>query len=410
MPKKTIAQVPAGLFKGRRVLVRVDFNVPQNRDRSIADDTRIRAALPTIQLLRGAGARIVLVSHLGRPKGPSPELSLEPVARRLSELIGQPVVFTGGDCVGAEAARAVRALADGQVCLLENVRFHPQEEANDPQFARQLASLADIYVNDAFGTAHRAHASTEGVAHYLKPALAGLLMDRELMALGGALDNPARPFATVIGGAKVSSKIGVLENLIERVDILVVGGAMAFSFLKAQGRTVGKSLVEDDRLEFCRALMERARAKGVRLLLPADVVCAPELKAGAPATVYPADAMPSGEIGLDLGPATLKEIAGALAGARTIVWNGPLGVFEIAGFEKGTYALIDLLVELTGSGARTIVGGGDSVAALEARGVAAEAFSHVSTGGGASLEFLEGIELPGVACLDEADAVGAVPP
>jgi phosphoglycerate kinase len=406
MSKKTIAQVSPGTFGGKRVLVRVDFNVPQNEDLSISDDSRIRAALPTIELLSKSGARVILVSHLGRPKGASEKFSLKPVADRLSKLLGKAVQFLP-DCVGEAVEAGVKSLRDGDICLLENVRFHPEEEKNDPGFARQLASLAEVYVNDAFGTAHRAHASTEGVSHYLKPCLAGLLMDKELSALGGALNNPVRPFATVIGGSKVSSKIGVLENLLNKVDILVVGGAMAFSFLKAMGKQTGKSLVEDDRLAFCKELIDKARDKGVKLILPVDVVCAPEIKAGVKGTIHSIDDIPAGEMGLDLGPETLALIKDALTKAKTIVWNGPLGVFEIQGFEKGTYDLIDMLVDFTKNGARTILGGGDSVAAIEAKGVKPEAFSHVSTGGGASLEFLEGLTLPGVACLNETDPVPA---
>ncbi len=406
MAKKTIAQVNPSLFKGKRVLVRVDFNVPQNEDRSISEDSRIRAALPTINLLRGAGAKVILVSHLGRPKGITEKYSLKPVAVRLQELISHPVHFVA-DCIGDEVFTAVAAMKDGDICLLENVRFYAEEEKNNPDFARKLAGFADIYVNDAFGTAHRAHASTEGVSHFVSPSLAGLLMEKELSALGSALDNPIRPFATVIGGAKVSSKIGVLENLLNKVDILIIGGAMAFSFLKAQGKEVGKSLVEEDRLEFCKGLIEKAKSKGVKLVLPVDVVCATEIAAGVPTTVRSIDEIKADEMGLDVGPKTVEDIKSALSSAKTIVWNGPLGVFETAGFEKGTYALIDYLVKLTAAGARTIIGGGDSVAAIEAKGVAPGSFSHISTGGGASLEFLEGLVLPGVACLDPSEPVAA---
>ncbi len=403
MSKLTIAGCDPKFFAGKRVLVRVDFNVPQNEDLTIADDSRIQAALPTINHLRKAGARAILVSHLGRPKGRSEKFSLKPVAKRLSALLDCPVKFVA-DCIGSEAQQGVEGLGDGDVCLLENVRFHPEEEANNPEFAKQLAALCDVYVNDAFGTAHRAHASTAGVADFVRPALSGLLMDKEVKALSEALDNPARPFATGIGGAKVSSKIGVLENLVTRVDLLVVGGAMAFSFLKAQGKQVGRSLVEDDRLDFCKNLEQSARVRGVKLILPEDVVCAAEPKAGAETVVVSVDSIPAGLMGLDVGPRTRAAIREALSGMKTIVWNGPLGVFEVKGFEAGTYELIDCLVELTGQGATTIVGGGDSVAALEERGIAAQKFSHVSTGGGASLEFMEGLELPGVACLDEAES------
>jgi phosphoglycerate kinase len=402
--KKTISQVDPETFKGKKALVRVDFNVPQADDGSITDDSRIRAALPTIELLRKAGAKIILASHLGRPKGKTEKYTLKPVAARLSELLGAQVKQLP-DCVGPEVEKAVAEMKDGDVVLLENVRFYPEEEKNDPEFARKLASCADIYVNDAFGTAHRAHASTAGVAQYLQPALAGLLMDKELKALSGVLDNPIRPFATVIGGSKVSTKIGVLQNLIERVDVLVIGGAMAFTFLRALGKQTGKSLVEDDKVDFCCDLLAAAKSKGVRVLLPEDVVCAPELKAGAPIVVVSADKIPADQMGLDLGPKTVDAIKRALHDCRTILWNGPLGAFETPGFEKATFALVDLLVELTAHGAKTVIGGGDSVAAIEEKGVKSEAFTHVSTGGGASLEFLEGLELPGVACLDPAQSV-----
>jgi phosphoglycerate kinase len=403
--KKTISQVDPSTLKGKRVLVRVDFNVPQSEDGGVTDDSRIRAALPTIELLRKAGARVILMSHLGRPKGgPSDKYSLRPVAKQLSKLIGSEVQQLP-ECVGDQVSGAVKAMADGQVVLLENVRFHKEEEANDQEFARQLASLGEVYVNDAFGTAHRAHASTEGVAKFVRPALAGLLMDKELKALSGVLNNPARPFATIIGGAKVSTKIGVLKQLMTKVDILVIGGAMAFSFLKAEGKQVGKSLVEDDKLDVCRELMQLAAQKGVRLILPQDVVIAPEFKAGSPATTVPADKMPADQMGLDLGPKTMDTIKEALAQCKTILWNGPLGAFETKGFEQATFQLIDVLTQLTSRGVKTVVGGGDSVAAIEAKGSSPDAFTHVSTGGGASLEFLEGIELPGVVCLDPAQGV-----
>jgi phosphoglycerate kinase len=407
MERKTIAQVPPDTFGGKRVLVRVDFNVPQNKDLTIADDTRIRAALPTIELLRKAGARIILASHLGRPKGgPAEKYSLAPVGKRLGELLGCPVKQLG-ECIGEPVTQAVNAMKDGEVCLLENVRFHAEEEANDKEFARKLASLAEVYVNDAFGTAHRAHASTQGVTAFLKPCLAGLLMDKELKALSSVLENPARPFAMVVGGAKVSSKIGVLENLLGKLDVVVIGGAMAFSFLKAAGHQVGRSLVEDDRLEFCRELLAKAKSRGVRVVLPVDVVCCAEMKEGLPTVVVAADAMPADQMGLDVGPVTVSQITEALSTCKTVLWNGPLGAFETRGFESGTYALVDLLAKLTRQGVRTVVGGGDSVAAIEAHGVKPDAFTHVSTGGGASLEYLEGLELPGVASLDVSESVGS---
>ncbi len=405
MNKKTIAHVDKNEFKGKRILVRADLNVPLDDKRNITDDTRIKAVLPTIEHLKQAGGRVILVSHFGRPKGPSEELSLKVVAQRLSELLKQKVHCLE-DCIGQAVSKFVQEMKDGEVCLLENVRFHKEEEKNDPSFAKQLASLADMYVNDAFGTAHRAHASTEGVTKHLKPCLAGFLMEKELNALSSALFNPVRPFACIIGGSKVSSKMGVLDNLLERVDVLVIGGAMAFSFLKAQGKQVGKSLVEDDKLDFCRQLIEKAKAKGVNLVLPVDVVVAPELKAGVKSEVVSIDAIPCDQMGLDLGPKSIEKIKEALRGAKTVLWNGPLGVFEITGFEKATYAVIGELIELTKQGAKTIIGGGDSLAAIEAYGAADHYFSHVSTGGGASLEFLEGVELPGVAALDANLASG----
>lgn len=406
MNKKTIAHLDKNDVKGKRVLVRADLNVPLDANKQITDDTRIKAVLPTIEYLKELGAKIILVSHLGRPKGPSEDLSLKVVAHRLTDLL-KDKVHCLEDCIGHGVSKFVQEMKEGQVCLLENVRFHAEEEKNDPSFAKQLASLADMYVNDAFGTAHRAHASTEGVSKHLKPCVAGFLMEKELNALSSALFNPVRPFVTIIGGSKVSSKMGVLDNLLERVDVLIIGGAMAFSFLKAQGKSVGKSLVEDDKLDFCRKLIDKAKAKGVNLVLPVDVVIAPELKAGVPTQVVSVDAIPDNQMGLDLGPKSIEQIKDALNGAKTVLWNGPLGVFEIAGLEKATYAVIDELISLTKQGAKTIIGGGDSLAAIEAYGAADHYFSHVSTGGGASLEFLEGIELPGVAALD-ANVVSGV--
>jgi phosphoglycerate kinase len=405
--KKTIVQAGKAAFNNKRVLVRVDFNVPQDESGAITDDTRIRAALPTINFLRDAQARVVLMSHLGRPKGKTPKLSLRPVAERLKELLakkGSGQVQFVEDCLGETAGTAAAKLNPGDVCLLENLRFYPEEEKNDPEFSRQLASLGQIYVDDAFGTSHRAHASTEGVTHFLRPALAGMLLDREIVMLSDTLNNPTRPFATIIGGAKISSKIGVLDHLLKRVEVLIIGGAMAFSFLKARGLEVGKSLVENDQLEYCRKLEAEAKAKGIKLVLPLDVVCAEEIKAGVPTTVVSVEHIPAGMMGLDVGPETISLIKSVLADCKTILWNGPLGVFEVSGFEKGTYAVIDALVELTIRGVKTVVGGGDSVAALKEKGVKDSALTHVSTGGGASLEFLEGIELPGIACLDEAEA------
>ena len=392
--KQTIRDVDVA---NKRVLVRVDFNVPLDKGTgAVADDTRIRAALPTIAYLRERGARVILASHLGRPDGKVVEgLRLRPVAERLSELLHAPVQ-TVPDCIGPEVQAAVEALQPGGVLMLENVRFHAEEEANDAGFAKQLAALADVYVNDAFGTAHRAHASTEGIAHLL-PAVAGLLMERELDALGRALGEPERPFVTILGGAKVSDKIGVIENLLGKVDVLIIGGGMANTFLAAQGSPIGKSLNEPDKAELARELLARAQERHVTLALPIDVTVAPEMKAESPAhTVGIAD-VPDDEAIFDIGPETVAHYKSLIAGARTIVWNGPMGVFEIAPFALGTRAIAEAVA---GSGAFTIVGGGDSVAAIEEAGLA-ERISHVSTGGGASLEFLEGRELPGVAALNE---------
>ncbi len=406
MLKKTITAVPAENYKGRRVLVRVDFNVPQDDAGHITDDSRIRAALETINFLKDAGAKVILCSHLGRPKGgPSEKYSLKPVAKRLSELLGQEVQLLGS-CVGEQVEKTCISLDEGQVVLLENVRFHPEEEKNDPEFSKQLAGLADIYVNDAFGTAHRAHASTEGVSKFMKTSLSGFLLNKEVKALGEVLNSPSRPFATIIGGSKVSTKIGVLKNLIGKADLIIIGGAMAFSFLKAQGKEVGKSLVENDRLDLCRELLKEFEAKGVKVILPVDVVCAAELKAGATATLRPADSIPQDQMGLDVGPMTLSLIRQELSKCKSILWNGPLGAFEFQGFETGTFALVDMLVDMTRSGAKTIVGGGDSVAAIELHGASPNSFTHVSTGGGAALEFMEGLELPGVACLDPLEKAG----
>jgi phosphoglycerate kinase len=407
--KRTIVQAGAKFFEGKKVLVRVDFNVPQHADGSVAEDSRITAALQTINFLVAAKAKVILVSHLGRPKGPTPKYSLKPVADKLSELLKSSgtIVHFAEDCVGPVAEKAVAELKPGEICLLENVRFHPEEEKNDDAFAKQLASLADVYVNDAFGTAHRAHASTEGVSKYLRPSLAGFLIDRESQMLGQCLNSPVRPFATIIGGAKVSSKIGVLENLLSRVDVMVIGGAMAFSFLKARGVNIGKSLVEDDRLEYCTKLEKEAAERGVKIILPVDVVCATEIKPEAVKTTVNVDSIPSDQMGLDLGPESIKLINASLDSCKTILWNGPMGVFEVEGFERATFAVVDKLVESTKKGTITVVGGGDSVAALAARQVENSQLTHVSTGGGASLEFIEGLVLPGIACLDDADKVTA---
>ncbi|HXF51558.1 MAG TPA: phosphoglycerate kinase, partial [Dehalococcoidia bacterium] len=390
MRKKTVRDIDVA---GKRVLVRVDFNVPLDKaTRAVLDDTRIRAALPTIQYLRERNARVIVCSHLGRPEGQvREELRLAPVAQRLSELMGAPVK-TAPDCVGPDVEAAVAALAPGEVLLLENLRFHPEEEANDPEFARKLAALADVYVNDAFGAAHRAHASTAGVAAYL-PAVAGFLMEKEIDYLDRVVTHPERPVAAIIGGAKISSKIGVLRHLLSKVDVILIGGGMASTFLKAQGLEVGDSLVEDDQLDTARQIVSEAAERGVRLLLPVDVVVADAFDAGANHRVVSVDGVEPGWRIMDIGPETVRRYTEALQGMRTIVWNGPMGVAEWEAFAGGSLGIARAVAE---SGATTIVGGGETVALVEQSGLA-ERFSHVSTGGGASLEFLEGRELPGVA-------------
>ncbi|MEA2575021.1 MAG: phosphoglycerate kinase [Chloroflexia bacterium] len=389
---------------GKKVLVRVDFNVPLDAGMQITDDTRIRASLPTIQYLLENGAAVILMSHLGRPKGgPDPKFSLAPTAARLQELLGGSVtVKFVGDCVGDAVKQAARDLKPGQLLLLENVRFHKEEEANDPDFAGQLAGIADLYVNDAFGSAHRAHASTEGVAHLL-PAYSGLLMEREISIMGKALEDPERPFVAILGGAKVSDKMGVIGNLLNKVDVLVIGGGMANTFLKAIGIPVGQSLVENDRVRDAEALVGRANLQNVRIMLPRDAMIADEMSATAVARTVdlhdlPPDIHEQGWRILDIGPESAVEYAAAIREARTIVWNGPMGVFELQAFAAGTLAVAQAVCDATRGGATSIVGGGDSVAALEQMGLA-DCITHVSTGGGASLEFLEGQMLPGVAAL-----------
>jgi phosphoglycerate kinase len=399
--KKSVASLTAADVAGKRVLIRADFNVPLDKQGNITDDTRIRAALPTIQDLTGKGAKVLLTSHFGRPDGKVVDsMRLTPVAQRLSELLGQPVVKCD-DCIGATVTAAVNALGNGQVALLENVRFYAGEEANDPEFAKQLAANADLYVNDAFGTAHRAHASTAGVTQYLSPSVAGYLIEKELQYLQAAIENPQRPLAAIIGGSKVSSKIGVIETLLEKVDKLLIGGGMIFTFYKARGLAVGKSLVEEDKLELARKLEAKAKERGVELLLPTDVVVADAFDANANAQTVSIDAIPDGWMGLDIGPDSVKVFQAALKQCKSVIWNGPMGVFEFDKFAVGTEAIAHTLADLTGQGVTTIIGGGDSVAAVEKVGVA-EKMSHISTGGGASLELLEGKVLPGIAALDEA--------
>ncbi|KAI7750298.1 hypothetical protein M8C21_005819 [Ambrosia artemisiifolia] len=376
--KKSVGSLKEADLKGKRVFVRADLNVPLDDSFKITDDTRIRAAVPTIQYLMSNGARVILSSHLGRPKGVTPKYSLKPLVPRLSELLGVEVKMAD-DCVGPEVEKLVAEIPEGGVLLLENVRFYKEEEKNDPEFAKKLASLADLYVNDAFGTAHRAHASTEGVAKYLKPSVAGYLMQKELDYLVGAVSNPNKPFAAIVGGSKVSSKIGVIESLLEKVNILVLGGGMIFTFYKAQGYKVGSSLVEEDKLDLATSLLEKAKSKGVSLLLPSDVVIADKFAADA----------------------NSKSFSDTLDTTKTIIWNGPMGVFEFEKFAAGTEAIAKKLAELSGKGVTTIIGGGDSVAAVEKVGLA-DKMSHISTGGGASLELLEGKTLPGVLALDDA--------
>ena len=401
MPKKTVANLAAADIAGKRVLVRVDFNVPLDDSGKITDDTRIRAALPTIKDLIAKGAKVILCSHFGRPKGKVvPSMSLTPVSVRLSELLGQSVTMCD-DCIGDSVTAAVNALENGQVALLENMRFHGEEEANDAEFSKKIASNADLYVNDAFGTAHRAHASTEGVTHYLSPSVAGYLIEKELNYLQAAIEKPQRPLAAIIGGSKVSSKIGVIETLLEKCDKLLVGGGMIFTFYKARGLNVGNSLVEDDKLELAKALEVKAKEKGVEFLLPTDVVLADKFDKEANAQTVSIEAIPDGWMGLDIGPDSVKVFQDALASCQSVIWNGPMGVFEFDKFAVGTEAIARTLAGLTPNGVTTIIGGGDSVAAVEKVGLA-DQMSHISTGGGASLELLEGKTLPGIAALDEA--------
>ncbi|MBD1839401.1 phosphoglycerate kinase [Coleofasciculus sp. FACHB-712] len=399
MSKKTVANLSASDLSGKRVLVRADFNVPLDNG-NITDDTRIRAALPTIQDLTSKGAKVILSSHFGRPKGVDDKYRLTPVAKRLSELLGKEVVKTD-DCIGDDVAAKVGAMQDGDVLLLENVRFYPEEEKNDPEFAKKLASVADLYVNDAFGTAHRAHASTEGVTKYLSPSVAGYLIEKELQYLQSAIESPQRPLAAIIGGSKVSSKIGVIETLLDKCDKLILGGGMIFTFYKARGLSVGKSLVEEDKLELAKSLEAKAKERGVQLLLPTDVILADNFAADANAQTVSIDAIPDGWMGLDIGPDSVKFFQESLADCKTVIWNGPMGVFEFPQFAKGTEAIARTLADLTKSGTTTIIGGGDSVAAVEQLNLG-EQMSHISTGGGASLELLEGKELPGIAALNDA--------
>ena len=390
--KKTVRDIDV---KGKKVLCRCDFNVPQDKATgAITDDKRIVAALPTLKYLLEQGAAVIACSHLGKPKGEWKEsLTLAPVAERLSQLLGQEVIFAK-DIIGEDAQAKAAALKPGQIMLLENLRFDKGEEANDPAFAKALASLADVYVSDAFGTVHRAHASTAGVAAYL-PAVSGFLIQKELEIMGGALANPKRPLVAILGGAKVSSKIGVINNLLDIADTIIIGGGMAYTFIKAMGGTVGTSLLEEDRLGYCKEMMDKAKAKGVKFLLPVDTLCAAEFSADAKPELVDTMAIPDDRMGMDIGPKTIALFSDAVKDAGTVIWNGPMGVFEFPAFAEGTRAVAQALAE---TDAITIVGGGDSAAAVAQLGYA-DKMTHISTGGGASLEFLEGKELPGVACL-----------
>ena len=391
--KKSIEDISVA---GKKVLVRCDFNVPQDETGAITSDKRIVASLPTVQYLMEQGAKVILCSHLGRPKGEvNPKFSLAPVAKRLGELLGCTVAMAE-DVVGADAKAKAAALKDGEVMLLENVRYHKEEEKNDPAFAKELASLAEIYVNDAFGTSHRAHASTAGVADHL-PAVCGYLINKEISIMGEALESPKRPLVAILGGSKVSDKIGVINNLLEKVDTLIIGGGMAYTFIRAQGGKIGNSLCEEDKLDYALEMIEKAKAKNVNLCIPTDTVIADKFAADAASDVVAADAIPDGWMGLDIGPATLKAFQDAVKNAGTVIWNGPMGVFEFEKFAGGTKGVAAAIAE---SDAISIIGGGDSASAVKKLGFE-KAMTHISTGGGASLEFLEGLELPGIACLED---------
>ncbi|AFH48981.1 3-Phosphoglycerate kinase [Ignavibacterium album JCM 16511] len=399
MNKLTIDKVE---LKGKRVLVRVDFNVPLDENLNITDDTRIVESLPTIKKIISEGGKAILMSHLGRPKGgPNPKYSLKPTAKRLSELLGKEVKLAP-DCVGDEVKAMVSQMKDGDVLILENVRFHPEEEKNVPEFAKKLAELGDVYINDAFGSAHRAHASTEGVTKFIKVCAAGYLMQKELEYLGAAVSNPKRPYVAILGGAKISGKIDVINNLLDKVDTLIIGGGMAFTFFKAQGKEIGKSLLEEEKIELAKEVLQKVKSTGVKFLLPIDVVVASEFNNDSPAEVVSVDSIPSDKMGLDIGPETIKLFKEEILKAKTVVWNGPMGVFEFDNFAKGTFAIAQALVEATSNGVITVIGGGDSAAAIAKAGLK-DKVSHVSTGGGASLEFLEGKILPGVAALNDAN-------
>ncbi len=392
-------------FQGRKVLVRVDFNVPLDSNQNITDDRRIRASLPTIKKILGDGGIVIACSHLGRPKGKHvPEMSLRPAGKRLSEHLGKEVLFAE-DCIGPEAANLVGKMKNGDCLLLENLRFHAEETANDPEFAQKLASLADIYVNDAFGSAHRAHASTEGVTKFFSQSVAGYLMEKELRYLGKALASPERPFAAILGGAKISGKIDVITNLMNKVDLLIIGGGMVFTFSKAMGNPIGDSLLEEDKVDLAKDIMEKVKSSRAKLVFPSDIIIASEIADDAETKTVALSEIPDGMKGLDIGPDSIKLFAETLADAKTVVWNGPMGVFESKPFAEGTFAVARLMADLTAKGAVTVVGGGDSAAAVTKAGLD-DKLTHISTGGGASLEFLEGKKLPGVEALTDAAKTG----
>jgi phosphoglycerate kinase len=398
MKKLTIDNV---VLKDKKILVRVDFNVPLDENLNVTDDNRIIESLPTIKKIIADGGKTILMSHLGRPKGKvNPKYTLKPVADRLAQLLGQDVKFAP-DCIGAEVEKLANDLKSGEVLLLENLRFHPEEEANDPVFAEKLAKVADIYVNDAFGSAHRAHASTEGVTKFIKSAVSGYLMQKELDYLGSALSVPVRPYCAILGGAKISGKIDVINNIIDKVDTLIIGGGMAYTFFKAMGYEIGTSLLEAEKVDLAKELLEKIKAKGLNFLLPVDVRVTAEFSNESPAETVQVDKMPSDKMGLDIGPETIKLFSEAIKKSKTVVWNGPMGVFEFDNYALGTDAISKALVDATAAGSITVVGGGDSAAAIAKAGLK-DKVTHVSTGGGASLEFLEGKVLPGVDVLNNA--------
>lgn len=387
-------------LKGKRVLVRVDFNVPLDENLNITDDIRITSSLPTIKKIIAEQGKVILMSHLGRPKGaPVPKYSLKPAAKRLSELLGQEVKMAS-DCIGQEVSDLVSSMKEGDVVLLENLRFHAEEEKNVPEFAKELASLGDVYINDAFGSAHRAHASTEGVTKYINTCASGYLMQKELDYLGKAITEPERPYCAILGGAKISGKIDVIQNLFPKVDTLIIGGGMAYTFYKAMGHEIGKSLLEEEKVEMAKEILQKAKEAKVNFLLPVDVVVTPDFSNDAPSEVVGIDSIPADKMGMDIGPKTVELFKNEILKSKTVIWNGPMGVFEFDNFAKGTNAIATALVEATGKGATTIIGGGDSAAAIKKAGLD-DKVSHVSTGGGASLEFLEGKQLPGVVALND---------